>query len=167
MVGTFTATSAGYMDIYIQNTSGEANFPVGLNAYVLRTVASGNDSDSDGMDDTWETTYFGNTSQSATGDFDGDGTDNLTEFRLGLIPNDGSSRFAIVTSDNALSDGYTITWQGKAGLSFTVERSTTLEAAFWTNLTPTPQAGVEGTNTFTDPAPVPAGKAFYRVLLEP
>ncbi len=40
IVGTFTAGSKGYQDVYIQNTSGGANFPVGINAYVLRSVGS-------------------------------------------------------------------------------------------------------------------------------
>ncbi|MEO5914563.1 MAG: autotransporter-associated beta strand repeat-containing protein [Luteolibacter sp.] len=168
VIGTFTASSVGYQDIFIQNTTGGANFPVAINAYVLRTApAVTPDTDSDGMADSWENTYFGNLAQTATGDFDGDGTNNLTEYRLGLTPNNGSSRFAITTADNTLGDGYTITWQGKTGLNFTVERSITLGAGSWTKVTPAPQAGVDGTNSFTDPAPVPAGKAFYRVLLEP
>jgi hypothetical protein len=159
VVGTFTATSAGYMDIYVQNTSGGANFPVGLNAYVLRTVASGNDSDSDGMDDTWETTHFGNTSQPATGDFDGDGTDNLTEFRLGLVPNNGGSSFAATRSAAGLLE-----WPGVEGVTFTVQRSTTLADGSWSDIATIP--GTAGTASFSDPSP-PVGAAFYRILLEP
>ncbi len=42
VVGTFTAGTNGYQDVYIQNVSGDANFPVAINAYVLRqTTASG------------------------------------------------------------------------------------------------------------------------------
>ncbi len=41
-VGTFTAGGNGYQDVYIQNYSGGANYPVALNAYVLQ-LASGPD----------------------------------------------------------------------------------------------------------------------------
>ena len=58
--------------------------------------SSNPDTDADGMDDTWETTYFGGLAQGAADDFDHDGTDNLTEYRLGLIPNNGTSVFAAI-----------------------------------------------------------------------
>jgi hypothetical protein len=114
------------------------------------------DSDSDGMLDTWETTYFGGLGQTATGDFDNDGTDNLTEFRLGLTPNNGSSRFA------AAINGATLQWPSNTGVSFTVQRSTDL--SFWETLNTV--TGTAGSATYTDPAP-PSGKAFYKVILNP
>lgn len=90
VTGTFTATADGYMDLYIQNTTGEANFPVGINAYVLRTVAAG-DTDGDGMPDAWETAngLDPNVNDSADDD-DGDGTDNFGEFAFKGDPQDGS-----------------------------------------------------------------------------
>ncbi|MEO7100541.1 MAG: autotransporter-associated beta strand repeat-containing protein [Luteolibacter sp.] len=144
-------------------TSGSYQFD---EATGILSVAVSADSDADGMTDTWEMTYFGGLTQGATGDFDGDGTDNLTEFRLGLIPNNGTSRFAVTTSDSNLADGYTVNWQGKAGLTFTVQRSTSLAAGSWTVIyTVTPVA--DGPQSFTDPSPVPTGKSFYRVTLQP
>ncbi len=44
------------------------------------------DADSDGMDDAWETYWFGGPGQSPGGDFDGDGLTNLTEYQSGLKP---------------------------------------------------------------------------------
>lgn len=157
VTGTFTANSSGYQDVFIRNTTGGANYPVALNAYVLRTVPVGNDSDADGMDDTWETTHFGGLSQSASGDFDGDGTDNLTEYRLGLAPDNGSSVFA-----TAMPVKGQLQWPSVEGVTFTVQRSTTLGS--WADIATVP--GTAGTATYTDPAP-PADKAFYRVLLNP
>ncbi len=57
----------------------------------LGTVAQGLDTDSDGMDDAWETTHFGNLSQTAAGDYDSDGMTNLEEYTHGFLPtvNDG------------------------------------------------------------------------------
>ena len=116
------------------------------------------DADDDNLPDSWETTYFGSLGETATGDFEHDGTDNLTEYRLGLIPNNGGSRFAA----NWTSSG-AIQWPSVTGVTFKIERSTnlsgwsTLEAAF---------PGTAGTASYSDPAP-PAGKAFYRVTLNP
>jgi hypothetical protein len=45
------------------------------------------DTDSDGMPDDWETYYFGDLTQTATGDYDSDGVDNITEYKLGMNPN--------------------------------------------------------------------------------
>lgn len=126
----------------------------------LANVASGTedpDSDGDGMDDAWELANFGSLGQTAAGDFDGDGTSNIVEYLLGLSPVSGSSRFA-----GAIT-GATITWPAKAGVSFTVQRSTTMtEEASWSNVATVVAAGTTG--TWTDPTP-PSGKAFYRVVL--
>lgn len=133
--------------------------PMVLESSAFLVPVTSNDSDNDGMDDTWETTSFGGTSQLAADDFDGDGTNNLTEFRLGLVANSGSSRFAATRA----TDGR-ITWPSVTGVNFTVMRSTTLAAGSWTPVGAVP--GTAGTAEFIDPSP-PAGGAFYRVLLEP
>jgi autotransporter-associated beta strand protein len=91
VVGTFTASSAGYQDIHIRNTSGEANFPVALNAYVLRTLAADPDADNDGMNDAWEIANGLNpNANDAASDGDGDGIDNLGEFAFNGDPQNGS-----------------------------------------------------------------------------
>ena len=130
---------------------------------VLAVVAN-SDSDNDGMLDAWETTHFGNLAQTAAGDPDADGTDNLAEFRLGLDPNSSASRFGIATTDTNPADGFTIAWPSAAGVTFTVKRTT--DMATWTTLTATLPAGSGGSTQYTDPSP-PAGKAFYRVELNP
>ncbi|RYD31342.1 MAG: hypothetical protein EOP87_14900 [Verrucomicrobiaceae bacterium] len=134
--------------------------PVVLAPSAFLVPVTSNDADNDGMDDAWEIASFGSTAELATVDFDGDGTNNLTEFRLGLMANSGSSRFAATRA----ADGK-ISWPSAAGLKFTVMRSTSLAVGSWTPVgTVTGTAAV--TAEFTDPSP-PVGGAFYRVLLEP
>lgn len=128
----------------------------------LANLASGvedPDSDGDGMDDAWEQANFsGSLGQAAAGDYDHDGTPNLVEFMLGLSPTSGSSRFA-----GSLT-GTTLTWPAAAGLSFTVQRSTTtMNAGSWSDVGTVNTTGATG--TWTDLTP-PAGKAFYRVVLD-
>jgi len=132
---------------------------------VRLTVAGGTsnpDSDNDGMTDVWETTYFGagNLSETAAGDFDKDGTANLTEFRLQLVPNSGVSRFAATRGA-----GGVIQWPSVTGVTFRIERSTTMLPGSWTTVDAA-FPGTAGTASFTDPSP-PAGKAFYKIGLNP
>jgi hypothetical protein len=115
-----------------------------------------NDTDGDGMLDAWEIASFGNLDQDAADDFDSDGTDNLTEFRLGLAANSGSSRFALTGGA-----GGSIQWPSVTGVTFRIERSTTLTG--WDVLEAS-YPGTDGTTSYTDPAP-PTGRAFYRVTL--
>lgn len=130
------------------------------NLKIAAVGAPNPDSDGDGLPDTWEVNYFGSTTaQNATGDADNDGTNNLTEFRLGLNPTAGNSAFATVRASNGV-----LSWPSAVGVSFTVQRSTTLLPGSWGNDVAVP--GTAGTATYTDPAP-PVGKAFYRVLLQP
>ena len=112
------------------------------------------DTDSDTLPDPWETTYFGDLAQGAAGDYDHDGTSNRAEYLLGLVPNDGASRFAAAVSDAQVS------WPSATGLSFTVLRSTDL--ASWTSVGTVTATGASA--TWTDPSP-PAGRAFYKVEL--
>ena len=44
------------------------------------------DTDLDGLADSWEMANFGNLSQGASGDPDGDGLTNLQEYQLGTNP---------------------------------------------------------------------------------
>ncbi len=131
--------------------------PAGTTAHLSTSVPGQlalviDDSDEDGLPDTWETANFGNLAQTAGGDRDNDGTSNLVEYRLGLNPTSGSSAFKATIS------GRTLSWPFTAGTSFDIQRSTSLSAP-WTNI-----ARVTGTGSFTDPAP-PPGRAFYRILL--
>lgn len=49
------------------------------------------DGNGNGLPDSWEMKYFGNLNQTATGDYDGDGVDNLQEFLDGTNPTNAAS----------------------------------------------------------------------------
>ena len=123
VTGTFTATAAGYMDIYIQNTTGEANFPVGLNAYVLRAVVAG-DTDGDGMPDAWETANgLDPNTHDAADDGDGDGTDNFGEFAFKGDPQDGTdngvNQSLLQDTNSNSQQELTLTIAARTGATFT------------------------------------------------
>ncbi len=111
------------------------------------------DADDDSLADTWEMTHFGNLDQTAGDDFEKDGTNNLTEFRLGLNPKNSISRFAAVHGGGGL-----IQWPSVIGVTFRIMRNTTLAADSWIVLEAA-FPGTAGTASYTDPSP-PAGNAF-------
>lgn len=128
----------------------------------ILSVSANPDADSDGMDDAWETTWFGGTAQNAGDDFDADGTNNLTEYRLGLVPNNGTSVFAATRNTGTGA----LTWPSKEGVTFRIERSDSLGA--WTALeTALPAAASPATTTTYTPPAFASDKAFYRVGLNP
>lgn len=64
------------------------------NIYVLRwsgTIPSGKDSNSDGISDAWEATFFGSLAVNPAGDDDHDGTPNFLEYLFGTSPVEESS----------------------------------------------------------------------------
>ena len=60
------------------------------------------DSDLDGMADLWETNYFGTLTRDGTGDFDGDGLDDLPEYQHETDPTDSDS------DGDGFSDGWEV-----------------------------------------------------------
>ena len=74
-------TSTGAPTDDINGTSRPVGGSVDMGCYEF------NDTDSDGMDDAWETAYFGDLTQTATGDNDSDQLSNLDEYLYGTAPN--------------------------------------------------------------------------------
>jgi len=81
------------------------------------------DSDTDGMPDYWETTYFlSPTGAVATVDSDGDGADNLTEYISGYDPTDSNSVFEITSfaAPPAGSSPFILTWNPVEGRLYSI-----------------------------------------------
>ena len=64
-----------------------------------QAVATFVDTDGDGLSDLWEQQYFGNLTQTATGDSDADGLNNLQEFLQGRNPTKGVATTPTATVD--------------------------------------------------------------------
>ena len=87
-------------------------------------AGGGDDSDFDNMPDTWEQDNFGTLTNTATGDWDGDGLDNLSEYISGTQP----------TNDQSYLQFETISIQPSVGMQFETVTGRTYWVDFRTNL---------------------------------
>ncbi|MBU4038033.1 MAG: carboxypeptidase regulatory-like domain-containing protein [Proteobacteria bacterium] len=67
--------------------------------YLILSIPPGDDTDSDGLPDSWEQTYFGNLNQDADNDFDSDGLTNLQEYAMDTEPDNDD------TDGDGIKDG--------------------------------------------------------------
>ena len=91
------------------------------------------DTDADGLPDAWEIANFGNLTQTAVGDADGDGFSNLAEYQGGSNPNSAASQPAgIAVKLVPVEDGNTNTSEfGYAGSS-SINTVNFAHTALWT-----------------------------------
>ena len=61
------------------------------------------DTDTDGLPDPWEQSHFGGLTQGPTGDYDGDGNENICEYLAGTDPKDGAGYFQLIITKPAAS----------------------------------------------------------------
>jgi uncharacterized repeat protein (TIGR01451 family) len=126
------------------------------------------DSDLDGLPDAWERDHFGSLNAPGGGpndDPDGDGADNLAEYRAGTDPLDPGS-LLIVTSLSLAGSDVRVRFLSVAGKWYRLERTGDLSQAQWTtvaDLIPGTGSDVEVTDAQA------AGERvwFYRVRLLP
>jgi uncharacterized repeat protein (TIGR01451 family) len=79
---TVTPTSVGTITNKVELRSSTPNINSANNSSTINTLVKGAfiDSDSDGMDDDWETTHFGDLSRNGTADYDDDHLSDLAEY---------------------------------------------------------------------------------------
>jgi hypothetical protein len=97
----------------------------------LFTVESSADADADGMPDAWEIRYFGTTATLPHADSDGDGLDNLEEFRAGTNPSEPASLLHIQAVRVSGAD-VVIQFASVAGKAYRLERAQGLAQPEWT-----------------------------------
>jgi hypothetical protein len=149
---------------------------------MVRTISLNPDhypSTSDGIPDNWMVNYFGNANPNtglnhhATDDCDGDGLNNLSEYRAGMNPTNSSSVQRIIS----LSNG-TLQFQAKAYELYEILGSTNLASPNWTrvgnpvlptNAPLTIRTNLFATNIIAVVSNLPATNAqmFYRILKVP
>jgi hypothetical protein len=121
------------------------------------------DSDSDGMDDDFEITYFGNLERDGAGDMDNDGHTDRDEFLAGTNPTDDSSILRVVSISAPGGTARQLVWSSTAGRTYVVQFKDSL-ADNWSTLTGLVRAN-GSTATATDDSS--NSQRFYRVVMEP
>ncbi|MBK8092248.1 MAG: hypothetical protein IPK32_09800 [Verrucomicrobiaceae bacterium] len=114
--------------------------------------------------ETWRQTHFGSTANSGNGadtfDFDGDGFTNAQEYAAGTNPT-LSGDFFKVTDSQRSGGNFSVSTSGKAGRTYTLQRSTNL--TFWIAVgSPQGPLASDGAVTLQDAA-MPNDAAFYRI----
>ena len=124
------------------------------------------DTDGDGLSDAWELQHFGNLNQNGNGDFDGDGVNNLREYRAGTNPTDPNSLFEVVEITK-VSNGVAIQWSSQAGRRYSVKRSDSLLTPLenYTVVT-TSVAATPPMNVFVDTNTAGSTQFFYLIQVE-
>lgn len=124
------------------------------------------DTDGDGLADSWELQHFGNLNQNGAGDFDGDGVNNLREYRAGTNPTDPNSLFELVEI-TPVSNGIAIQWTSQPNRRYRVMRSDSLlkplseYTPVTSNLAATPPM-----NLFIDTNPTGSAQFFYLIEVQ-
>ncbi len=131
---------------------------------VLGTVPA--DSDGDGLSDAWEQQYFSGLSADPNADPDGDGVNNLREYRAGTNPKDRKSLFEVVEI-NRLPQGIQVIWSSQPDRTYRVRRSSSLLAP--TAVYQTVGSGLSATpplNQFLDTTTTGGLQFFYLIQIE-
>ncbi len=153
----------------LTGTAGLTVVPGGTGAH-LSTTAAGrldlviDDSDEDGLPDSWESAFFGNLSKGPGDDSDGDGQSNAVEYLAGTLPNSGASLFKATIAPST-GNLFSLSWPSVPGKSYTIETSSGL-IGNWSQLAAVPAAPAPATMTshqFTPDGTV----RFYRVVHRP
>jgi hypothetical protein len=109
--------------------------------------------DGDGMPDPWELAFFGTLTNGASGDVDGDGFDNISEYITDTIPTNGASYFKLAGIDQSAPNALVQVLPSPAGRIHQLEFTTNIVT--YTNWTPvgTALAGDGGLLALPDPSP--------------
>lgn len=167
-IKTITIPGVGYAPAsFIRwGADGLAFRTTGGQVFLIRDTAV-NDHDWDGLNDAWETQYFGSINGAGGGvneDPDGDALTNFDEFRAGTIPTDAASHLRIAAV-RTVGAQHRVTFATATGRRYRIERRLTLQPGGWTIVADN-VPGTGGTVEITDPA-TENRTGFYRLVLLP
>jgi hypothetical protein len=144
--------------VVITNLAGSVN-----SSSVALTVLP--DTDQDGIPDSWELQYFGNsTNASASADTDGDGMINSDEFVAGTDPTDALSVLKITV--NATNQAI-LNFVAQTNRGYSVQYQNSLLSTNWNSLTNIAISPQVRTTILHAPNPPPESERFYRVITPP
>lgn len=124
---------------------------------------SSEDSDNDGLPDSWEVTYFRDLSHDGSADSDGDGQSDLAEFRAGTQPLQAASAFRWHPVQlNGLD--VILSWSAVPGKHYRLQFKNNLSDPFWQNST---TVTADGFVVALKEGSEQASQRFYRVLIDP
>jgi hypothetical protein len=81
------------------------------------------------LPDAWQLQYFGSTGVDPLADPDGDGVNNLDEYRAGTHPLDPESLFEVKVAED-VTGGPRLEWPSAAGRRYVIQRSQDIEEGF-------------------------------------
>jgi hypothetical protein len=129
------------------------------------TLATGTDSDADGIPDAWEQLAAGNLNAlTATGDADGDGVKDVDEYRADTDPLDAGDLLRI-TAFNVNSGGSTatVTWTSRPSRLYQVQSRDSLLTGNWSTNTPPGLVSPDGLTTTRAAPGAATSNRFFRV----
>jgi hypothetical protein len=121
------------------------------------------DLDGNGLPEAWEQLYFGRTGIDPLADPDGDGLNNLAEYKAGTHPNDFQSQFRFIGITRQ-AGGVLVEWSSVTNRSYSILRSSDILSEF--QVLSSGRQATPPVNTFLDTTAAPPGSFFYLLRLQ-